>query len=505
MAITRYETSEKEEVYYTEDVQHSSSASSTEAKKDAGIVDIHDITATKSYEGTPEERAYVRKVNRFIFPLMGLIIFVQFCDKASLSVAPILGLNQDLGLTGTEFSLLGSMFYLGHLVYQLPNQFILQRVPLAKYLGILLVVWGIVMGASGACQTFSQLAACRFLLGFFEAAAMPTLYLITATLYRRTEQPMLFGYITLCNGLGAAIGSAISFGFAHMNHARGIENWRWNHIVFGSLTVLLGIVTWFLLVDKPDHHLLRLTETDRLVAKDRTKDNAVVKNREYKYDQIWEAVKELRFWLIMVAGLTISLQNGGMLVFSTTFVLGLGFTGEESLLLQIPSGLASALGVLIAVVLAHKTRQIIWSSMFMLVIGMIGLIILCAIPEGEVKLLGFYLSWAGTGSYALVVTLIGNNVKGYTKKIFYNSCIMVAYTVGNFVGPLMMVDHQAPRYLGGVGGFLGGFFVAFCCLFGVRIISSRVNRERLANKTGEETDVYLDLTDKQDKNFISRL
>ena len=61
------------------------------------------------------------------------------------------------------------------------------------------------MGATGACQTFSQMAACRFLLGLFEAAAMPTLYLITATLYRRTEQPMLFGFITLCNGVGAGI------------------------------------------------------------------------------------------------------------------------------------------------------------------------------------------------------------------------------------------------------------------------------------------------------------
>ncbi|KAG2226185.1 hypothetical protein INT45_003330 [Circinella minor] len=499
------EASEKE-VYYTEDVrQQTSSTSSTTEETDRKGGDVVNIqnnngTTTKSYENTPEERAYVRKLNKLIYPLIGMIIFVQFCDKASLSVAPVLGLNKDLGLSGTEFSVLGSMFYLG--IYF--SFFSLGPPNLS------------VMGATGACQTFSQMAACRFLLGLFEAAAMPTLYLITATLYRRTEQPMLFGFITLCNGVGAAI----AFGFSHMNNARGIENWRWNHICFGSLTVLLGFFTWFFLVDRPDHPLLRLTETEQLIVKDRTKDNAVVTKKEFKYGQMWEALKELRFWLIMLSGLTVSLQNGGMLVFSTTFVLGLGFNGEQSLLLQIPSGLASALGVFVAVLLAHKTKQIIWSSMFMLCIGMIGLIILCAIPEGEVKLLGFYLSWAGTGSYALIVTLIGNNVKGYTKKIFYNSCIMAAYTVGNFVGPLMMTEHDvrnrssiekggkrgiAPRYLGGVGGFLAGFFVAFCCLFIVRMLGARVNRHRLENKSDKETDVYLDKTDKEDDQFIFRL
>ena len=58
--------------------------------------------------------------------------------------------------------------------------------------------------ATGACNTFSQVAAMRFLLGLCEAAAMPTLYLITAILYRRKEQHVLFGYITLSNGVGAA-------------------------------------------------------------------------------------------------------------------------------------------------------------------------------------------------------------------------------------------------------------------------------------------------------------
>lgn len=133
--------------------------------------------------------------------------------------------------------------------------------------------------------------------------------------------------------------------------------------------------------------------------------------------------------------------------------------------------MASALGVVVAVLLARVTKQMIYSAMAMMLVGIAGLVILIAIPDGEIKLLGYYLSWAGTGSYALLLTIVGNNCKGLTKKIFYNSSVMVACkcwcvlflitvtyhhlsdTIGNLVGPLMMAENTAPRYIGGISEY----------------------------------------------------
>lgn len=72
--------------------------------------------------------------------------------------------------------------------------------------------------------------------------------------------------------------------------------------------------------------------------------------------------------------------------------------------------MASALGVVVAVLLARVSRQLIYSAMAMMMIGIVGLIILLAIPDGEIKLLGYYLSWASTGSYALLLTFIGKYI-----------------------------------------------------------------------------------------------
>ncbi|KAI7878302.1 MFS general substrate transporter [Lichtheimia hyalospora FSU 10163] len=452
------------------------------------------------------EKALVRKITFTIMPLVSWIIIVQFADKAALSVSAVLGLYEDTGITGSEFSWLGSLFFLGHLAYQPANNFFVQRLPLARYLGVCIIIWGAVMLFTAMCHTFSQLAAVRFLLGLFEAACMPTIYLIINTLYRRSEQTTFYGIVTMCHGLGSVVGNLVAFGISHMGTRLGIEMWRWNHIIFGSLTVLLGILAFFFLADNPQSWLLRLTEEEKIIVEDRTQDNAMVRNTTIKTYQMIEAIKEPRLWLIALATFGLQLQNGGLLVFSAQFIKGLGsFTSGESILLKMPGGIASTLGVILATYVARRTQQVCYTGILMSVISVIGCIILAAIPDGAVKLLGYYLSWGSTGGYGLLATCIGNNVSGYTKKVFYNSVLIVSYTLGNFTGPLIMLEHEKPRYLGAITGFCVGNGVAVVCFLLLRILMASENKRRLANLPDTPTDAHLDLTDREDKNFIYRL
>lgn len=146
-------------------------------------------------------------------------------------------------------------------------------------------------------NTFSQLAALRFLLGLFEATCLPCIYLIVAALYRREEHTFYFGVVTMCQGIGSVLGNFVAVGISHMGNQHGITMWRWyaknmitgraflisvslhvnrNHIIFGALTVFLGILTFFFLVDNPRSKLLRLTEEEYKIVDRRQRDNAVV-------------------------------------------------------------------------------------------------------------------------------------------------------------------------------------------------------------------------------------
>jgi ACS family allantoate permease-like MFS transporter len=83
------------------------------------------------------------------------------------------------------------------------------------------------MGCTGACNTYAQLLAVRFLLGLFEGVSYPCLYIILNTLYRRSEQPAVWGFIGVSTGCGTILGVAIAYGLAHMEGLGGLRAWRW--------------------------------------------------------------------------------------------------------------------------------------------------------------------------------------------------------------------------------------------------------------------------------------
>ncbi|KAI8096837.1 major facilitator superfamily domain-containing protein [Halteromyces radiatus] len=455
------------------------------------------------FEQFKEEKKFVRKLSWSLLPLVWCIVFVQFVDKAMLAVAAVTGLLQDTQMTASQYSWASSVVYLGYLVYQIPNNILIQRLPHAKYLGVLITLWGVTVCATCAVQTFQQLMGLRFLLGLFEAGSNPVLYIILNTLYRRSEQSAVFGFMIISSGSGSAVGSAIGVAITYtLDHVHGWRAWRWGYLIFGVITIFLGIVTFFLLIDKPTSKLLRLTEAEKKIVEERGKDNMVVKTKLIKRYQIWEALKEPRLWCLCFGMLLLNLQNGGLISYSALLVQSLGFTSQESVILQIPSGIASATYVLISIIGARKSTQTIFTAMTLICVSLIGLITLVASNNVGGRLAGYYLSWAQAAGQALIITIIGNNVSGYTKKVTYNGTLTVFFTLGNFIGPLMMVP---PTYLGGLLGYLASNIVTILLLGYVRWDMAIINKRRSQNGTSEKTDPALDLTDKEDVNYVYRL
>jgi MFS family permease len=130
-------------------------------------------------------------------------------------------------MTLSDYSWLSALFYLGYLVFQVPNNYFLQRFPIGKYLGTVVTLWGIVTICTAFCKNFTQLSVLRVLLGLFEAATYPALFLLFNTLYRRSEQSACFGFLYFCNGIGAVVGTALGPSIADIGTKNGIKPWQW--------------------------------------------------------------------------------------------------------------------------------------------------------------------------------------------------------------------------------------------------------------------------------------
>lgn len=134
---------------------------------------------------------------------------------------------------------------------QLPNQYMIQRLPESKYIGTFLVIWDISLLCIAFAQNFSQLAALHWMLGFFEAVTYPCMFLLVDTLYRRSEQVIWFGVMFMSNSASGIVGNLVGVGIMQVPTYHGISAWQCAFIIFGSLTSFLGFSHFFFMPDKP--------------------------------------------------------------------------------------------------------------------------------------------------------------------------------------------------------------------------------------------------------------
>ena len=66
---------------------------------------------------------------------------MQFIDKVSLNYAAVMGLVKDLELKGNDFSNAATAFFIAYLVAEVPTGYVLNKVPVGKWLGGNVVLW----------------------------------------------------------------------------------------------------------------------------------------------------------------------------------------------------------------------------------------------------------------------------------------------------------------------------------------------------------------------------
>ena len=116
-----------------------------------------------------------KMIDKRVLTIMVFTYFLQALDKGTMSFTSIMGLQEDFNLVGTElFPWLTTCIYIAILVVEYPINWTIQRVPIGKFLGSCIVIWGAILALHAACSTFTHLVIVRTLLGAFEAVCQPT-------------------------------------------------------------------------------------------------------------------------------------------------------------------------------------------------------------------------------------------------------------------------------------------------------------------------------------------
>ncbi|KAL8827098.1 MAG: hypothetical protein Q9191_003397 [Dirinaria sp. TL-2023a] len=406
-----------------------------------------------------DTRQLLRKIDRNILPVMCLVYGLNFLDKTTLSYASIMGLEEDLHLTKNNYQWLGSIFYFGYLGFEYPTSRLLQRLPLAKYSGANVILWGTVLACTAACTNFGSIAAVRFTLGMLEASVTPGFVLFTSQWYTKKEQGTRTGIWFSFNGFSTVLGGLVAYGIAKGSLGRHetIASWKILFLVWGLVTFVAGVC--FVLV-MPDNPLKArfLSPQERRLAVERTRTNQQgIGNKRFKRYQFKEAMTDPQTWAFVLFALFWDIPNGGIGNFFSQLVVSFGFTPTESLLYGCPNGAIGAIALLMSGYLGDRFNQRLLVSSIGLWIAMIGMVLIVALPLSNKggRLAGYYMISMTTVAFASILSLISSNVAGHTKKTTVAALFLIAYCAGNIIGPQTFVAREAPRYRGAEITILG--------------------------------------------------
>ncbi|PMD62332.1 putative MFS allantoate transporter [Hyaloscypha bicolor E] len=426
-----------------------------------------------------EERKLVRKIDWMILPYLSVCYAFFYIDKTTLSYAAIFNIRQDLNLVGTEYSWLSSIFYFGFLAWAFPINFLLQRFPIGKYLGVNIFMWGFFLMLQACARNFAELAALRALSGAAEACADPAFMLITSMWYTRRQQPIKIGLWYTANGVGVAL---------------------------GALCCIWGVVMFFLVPDSPVT-AKRLTLHEKRIAVERLRENQTgVENKTLKPYQIKEAFLDYKLYMFFLIALMQSIVNGGISNFGTIIIKGFGFSTLVTTLMQIPYGVLIAISILVCVFLNDRlppNNRCVMIIIFLLpnIAGAFGLRFV-PFDQRVGRLICYYLTGPINASFVLL-SLQTANIAGHTKKVVTNAMLFLGYC--------------SPTYSLGIWSMIFAHLLEVAIVFVLRFLLKRNNGKRDAmqgidrSQTDREileeyerdldSSAFGDLTDRENLNF----
>jgi len=257
-----------------------------------------------------------------------------------------MGILTDAHLDTNQYGNLSILFYVAFLLFEFPHAYMMQRFPLAKYLGTMVILWGIVVACTSACKSYGSLLALRFLLGAFESAISPSLVLVTSMWYKRAEQPARIGLWYLGVGIGGVVGSLLSFGFQHYK-SKVFTAWQIMFLVVGIITVLIGVLVVLLLPDNPMSS--RLSHAEKVGAVERLRENNTgIENKHWKWYQFRECLLDPQTWLLFFITVCASVPTGALTSFGSILTKSFGYTNLQTALLNIPTGVIAATATVLA-------------------------------------------------------------------------------------------------------------------------------------------------------------
>ncbi|KAK7203701.1 major facilitator superfamily domain-containing protein [Myxozyma melibiosi] len=461
-----------------------------------------------------ETNSYLkRKIDRRILPVMIITYFLQALDKGTLSFASIMGIKEETNLAGQEYQWLTTCTYLAVMIWEFPTNWIVQRVPIGKYLALNIVCWSISLGAHAAAKNFTHLVVVRTFLGFFECSCQPIFVVLSSMWYRREEQAATVAFWYMMNGGQQIVGGILAYCFTLIQGA-ALYNWQILFLTYGCISLVWGVFVGWWMPDSPMRAKCFSEEEKKLMIERVRANQTGLQNKQFRREQMIEALLDPQCWAYPFVQFFTALPTSGLGAFANIIISSFGFTVLQTQLLAMVLGAYLIIILLSSAWLSKRFKQNIFIMISFVIPSIIGTVVLMTVVnDGTVTrraalLFCYYLTLSFWAASTLGLSMLSRNVAGQTKKTTAIAMNFVGWAVGNTVGPQVFRTTDSPRYMTAFGVHMGCYGLLIIMLVGLRFwLVSQNNKKDKMLQTGEAlpdvdlTHAFEDLTDRENPNF----
>ncbi|THV00707.1 MFS general substrate transporter [Dendrothele bispora CBS 962.96] len=486
---SRFDSEPKEKDFSAEDVK-------------LEVADDRVSTAEPNDSWFLEERKLVRKLDGRILPIACLLYLFAYLDRSNLGNARNQGLPADVlhgDPTGVLFDWVNSAFFFSYILCQVPATVMSKLVAPRIWLAGAAIGWGICSTLMSTTFNFGGMLVTRIFLGVFEAGFGPAIPLYFSLFYTKQEMGLRMAYWFGFAAVAGAFGGIIAFGIQHAQV--DIEQWRLLFIVEGSPAVMLGVVSYFLLPDRPESTGF-FNEREREIVLGRMNratsgDVGATVNKAH----IRMALKDWRIYTggIIYFGLNAALASTSAFL-PTILQDTLGYSAANSQLMTVPPYAVAAVVLTMFSWFSdrYQTRGIpiaIASS-----IGAIGYLLNLVSTNGHVRYFGVFCITSGTYTgIGIIIAWFAHNLGSETKKATGIPMFMAIGQCGSVTGSHIFPKTDQPRYIKGFAIVCAlEFFAALCAL--ILSVSYRWDNSRRDKLHGvPKADSRVDVSEHADK------
>ena len=197
------------------------------------------------------EKRTLRRISWRIVPFIMLLYFIAYIDRVNIGFAS-LTMNRDLGFTASILGFGAGIFFWGYFLCEVPSNLILHKVGARMWIARVMVTWGLISACMAFVDSPTSFYVVRFLLGASEAGFFPGIILYLSYWFPARHRAGVTALFMAAAPISTALGSPISAALLEMNGLMELHGWQWMFILEAIPAVILGVVVFFYMTDRPE-------------------------------------------------------------------------------------------------------------------------------------------------------------------------------------------------------------------------------------------------------------